>query len=135
MMIDCRLGEKQPLFPWGTIQSVLLENEMKLGSVSVKVNNCSIVNDGVIIEGGTKVAADELQKKEIRYFYVNSIYCRFDISIGMGNSHSETVTTELNERILKHYKTFCMDYKSEKKATSTDLVQVDKEKDDLVYSL
>lgn len=107
---------------------------MKLGSVSVKVNNCSIVNDGVIIEGGSKVAADELQKKEIRYFYVNSIYCRFDISIGMGNSHSETVTTELNERILKHYKTFCMDCKPEKKATSPELVH-EKEKDDLVYSL
>lgn len=45
---------------------MLLENEIKIGSVSVKVNECSIVNDGTIIEGGSKVVADELQKKEIR---------------------------------------------------------------------
>lgn len=62
-----RLGEREPSFPWGTIQSVLLENEIKIPTVAVKVNECSIVNDGLIIEGGYKVAMEELQKKEIRY--------------------------------------------------------------------
>ena len=61
-----QLGEKQPAFPWGTIQAVLLENEIKIHSVSVKVNECSIVSDGTLIEGGSRVASDELQKKEIR---------------------------------------------------------------------
>ena len=62
-----RLGEKEPQFPWGTIQSVLIDNEIKISSVGVKVNECSIVNDGMIIEGGEKVAMEELLKKEIRY--------------------------------------------------------------------
>ena len=61
-----RLGEKQPIFPWGTIQSVLIENEVKVRTVSVKVNECSIVSNGIIIDGGSKVVLGELQKKEVR---------------------------------------------------------------------
>lgn len=36
--VSCRLGQKNPLFPWGFIRSILIEHEVKLECVSVSVN-------------------------------------------------------------------------------------------------
>lgn len=32
---------------------------------------------------------------------------RFEICVGNGKGHNESVTTELNERIMKHFYSFC----------------------------
>ena len=63
------------------------------------------------------------------------LLCRFDINIGNGTYHSETITTELNERILKHYKTFCSNYKVDKKEDPSSSIEVNEGKNEGVYSL
>ena len=61
---------------------------------------------------------------------------RFDINIGVSGGHSETITTELNDRVLKHYKTFCTNFKEDHKENAVvDSVQREKDKDTLVYAL
>ena len=92
----CRFGAKVPLFPWGTIRGVLIEHEIKMDWVMVLLNGVLVVNSGVLV-GNEKSIREECEKKEIH----------IEITIGNGKGHSECVTTELNDRVLKHYMTFC----------------------------
>lgn len=62
----------------------------------ISINGIPIVNSGALV-GDAKSMQEECEKKEIL----------IDISIGSGKGHSECVTTELNDRVLKHYMTFC----------------------------
>ena len=64
--INNRLGEKIPSFPWNTIQTLLLENEVKLEYVNININGCLIVSGGVLVDEYSKVYSDEIQKKEIK---------------------------------------------------------------------
>lgn len=64
--INNRLGEKIPSFPWNTIQTLLLENEVKLEYVNININGCLIVSGGVLVDEYNKVYSDEIQKKEIK---------------------------------------------------------------------
>ena len=53
-------------FPWGHIQSALLENKVKIGSVSVNVNGVGIVRNGEIVNSMMKLCDEALQKREIK---------------------------------------------------------------------
>ena len=63
---------------------------------------------------------------------------RFDIFVGAGSAGCEAITSELNDRIIKHFQSFCAKLKQEKKETRSSTVQSKStiEKDgQVVYSL
>ena len=66
MFLLHRMGEKNPSFPWSIIQMLLLENEVKLESVSVHVNGCLLVSGGNLVEEFEKLFESEGSKKEIK---------------------------------------------------------------------
>ena len=101
-----RFGAKSPAFPWGSIRSVLLEHEVKLECVSVLVNGVLAVSGGSVV-GAAKELEEQCEKKEVRWGRGSFVRGRLEINVGSGKGHSECVTTELNDRVLRHYHTFC----------------------------
>ena len=63
--VSCRLGQKNPLFPWGFIWSILIEHEVKLECVSVSVNGVLAITNGSVV-GEEKVLRNECEKREVR---------------------------------------------------------------------
>ena len=63
--VSCRLGQKNPLFPWGFIRSILIEHEEKLECVSVSVNGVLAITNGSVV-GEEKVLRNECEKREVR---------------------------------------------------------------------
>ena len=63
--VSCRLGQKNPLFPWGFIRSILIEHEVKLECVSVSVNGVLAITNGSVV-GEEKVLRNECEKQEVR---------------------------------------------------------------------
>ena len=63
--VSCRLGQKNPLFPWGFIRSILIEHEVKLECVSVSVNGVLAITNGSVV-GEEKVLRKECEKREVR---------------------------------------------------------------------
>jgi len=63
--VSCRLGQKNPLFPWGFIRGILIEHEVKLECVSVSVNGVLAITNGSVV-GEEKVLRNECEKREVR---------------------------------------------------------------------
>ena len=63
--VSCRLGQKNPLFPWGFIRSILIEHEVKLECVSVSVNGVLAITNGSVV-GEEEVLRNECEKREVR---------------------------------------------------------------------
>ena len=63
--VSCRLGQKNPLFPWGFIRSILIEHEVKLECVSVSVNGVLAITNGSVV-GEEKVLRNDCEKREVR---------------------------------------------------------------------
>ena len=63
--VSCRLGQKNPLFPWGFIRSILIEHEVKLECVSVSVNGVLAITNGSVV-GEEKVLRNECEMREVR---------------------------------------------------------------------
>ena len=69
------------------------------------------------------------------YFVCND---RFDIFVGAGSAGCEAITSELNDRIIKHFQSFCAKSKQEKKETRSSTVQPKssmEKNEQVVYSL
>ena len=62
-----RFGSKQPTFPLAMVQSVLLENGVKLGDVTMFVNESCIVSKGVPVKEYKELCDEELEKNELKW--------------------------------------------------------------------
>ena len=61
---------------------------------------------------------------------------RIEISIGLGSCRSEAATTELNERVLKHYKNFCTSFRNgNQEPIQEDTISQEKEKTTIAYPM
>ena len=106
-----RFGSKQPAFPLVIVQSILLESGVKLGDVTIYVNESCLYSKGAVVKEYKELCEDELEKNELRWGRERRMSGRVTIMVGAGSTRCEGITTEWNDRIMKRFEVFCSNCK------------------------
>lgn len=64
--VSRRFGSKQPAFPLTMVESILLESGVKLGDVTIFVNESCLFSKGVLAKEYKELCEEELGKSELR---------------------------------------------------------------------
>ena len=66
LRVSRRFGSKQPAFPLTMVESILLESGVKLGDVTIFVNESCLFSKGVLAKEYKELCEEELGKSELR---------------------------------------------------------------------